>query len=59
MIGPTFVGGHLHTVDHQRLNVLRLLTSMDPLGLGIRQIQAKFGEAAEQENAGSQDDEQG
>ncbi len=52
MIGPTVVSRHLHAFDHQRRYFWSTLAMLRLPGFSIGEIQAKFGEAAEQENAG-------
>ena len=52
MIGPTVVSRHLHAFDNQRRYFWSTLALLHLPDFSIGEIQAKFGEAAEQENAG-------
>jgi hypothetical protein len=53
MIGPTILGRHLHAFNYQRFDG-SLLAGLDLApGFVIGKVQAKFGKAAEKNNAGA------
>jgi hypothetical protein len=53
MIGPTILGRHLHAFNYQRFDGSLLVDWHPTPGFLIGKVQAKFGKAAKQNNAGA------